>query len=153
MPLLNKILGHHVNTITNTMAVHFNAMNNRLDKMESRLDMVETRVKELAEKVPSTMDPGQCRYNTEERSDMLAEIDHRMDESLIDLKTECYDSIEGVEKEASEAEARLARRIEKKMQQSCELLTDMIHETVADKMNETLQSASLQINGTISLKM
>ena len=125
-----------------------------LSEMEQR---IMDSIRQLGEKL---VDVDPCRYDTEEREDILAEVTQRCDDEFIDLKVESNDVIEEVKEEVErvlnqvddDAKERM-EVIEDELDERMKSIAEAAAEAAAEKyVKETLLNASWRMDGTMSLQ-
>ncbi|PTB66239.1 hypothetical protein BBK36DRAFT_1159286 [Trichoderma citrinoviride] len=129
-------------------------INVMLSEMEQR---IMDSIRQLGEKL---VDVDPCRYDTEEREDILAEVTQRCDDEFIDLKVESNDVIEEVKEEVErvlnqvddDAKERM-EVIEDELDEKMKSIAEAAAEAAAEKyVKETLLNASWRMDGAMSLQ-
>ncbi|KAL7813110.1 hypothetical protein V8C26DRAFT_421880 [Trichoderma gracile] len=113
-----------------------------LKEICTRLDGIESRIGQLEDKVSEALDVGHspCRYGTEERMEILEEVDNRLDDSIMDLRDEVEETLQRLDDEASERMERLGNDVD-----------DNTARLVENCVKKKLQNASLRIDGSVFL--
>ncbi|KAH6952550.1 hypothetical protein BKA56DRAFT_241627 [Ilyonectria sp. MPI-CAGE-AT-0026] len=114
-------------------------MNNKLDNLGIQLDNLDSRLTRLEEQASSTHRP--CRYGTEERADLLQNINEQLEDSVLDIQLEMRDDLNGVISEARED-------IEQLKNGAPEIIKQLVDESVKD----VLDNANVELKGEVSLK-
>ncbi|KAL6867038.1 hypothetical protein J3F83DRAFT_739771 [Trichoderma novae-zelandiae] len=124
-------------------------INVMLSEMENR---IMNSIRQLSDKL---VDVDPCRYGTEEREEILAEVTQRCDDEFIDLKIESSEVIEEVKEEVE----RVLNQVGDDAKERIDLIEDELDERVksvaeaaAEKyVKDTLLNASWRMDGTMSL--
>lgn len=130
------------------------SINVMLRKMEQR---IMNSIQQLGQKLDD-VDP--CRYGTEEREDVMAEVTQRCDDEFIDLKVESADVFEEVKGDVE----RVLNQVDDDVKERIDVLEDELDERLrsyakeaaeaaAEKyVKETLLNASWRMDGTMSIQ-
>ncbi|KAL7819446.1 hypothetical protein V8C44DRAFT_354949 [Trichoderma aethiopicum] len=130
------------------------SINVMLRKMEQR---IMNSIQQLGQKLD---DVDSCRYGTEEREDVMAEVTQRCDDEFIDLKVESADVFEEVKGDVE----RVLNQVDDDVKERIDVLEDELDERLrsyakeaaeaaAEKyVKETLLNASWRMDGTMSLQ-
>ncbi|TFA98166.1 hypothetical protein CCMA1212_010043 [Trichoderma ghanense] len=121
-----------------------------LREMEKR---IMNSIQQLGEKL-GDVEP--CRYGTEEREDVLAQVTQRCDDEFIDLRVESTDVFE----EVKEKVERVLNQVDDDVKERVDEIEEELHERMksmaeaaAEKyVKETLLNASWRMDGTMSLQ-
>ncbi|PTB62741.1 hypothetical protein BBK36DRAFT_1172496 [Trichoderma citrinoviride] len=119
----------------------------------TRLDGIENRMGQLEDKVSEALDAGRspCRYGTEERTEILQEVDNRLDECITDLKVESHDIIEDLKDEVEGTLQRLDDETSERLERLGDDVDDNTARLVEKCVKKRLQNASLRIDGSVFL--
>ncbi|KAM0263956.1 hypothetical protein ACHAQJ_000991 [Trichoderma viride] len=119
----------------------------------TRLDTIENRMGQLEDKVSEALDVGRspCRYGTEERTDILEEVDNRVDDCITDLKVESHDIIQELKDEIDGTLERLDNETSDRMERLEGEVEENTTKIVEKCLRKKLVNASLRVDGTVFL--
>jgi F0F1-type ATP synthase membrane subunit b/b' len=108
---------------------------------------------QLEDKVSEALNVGRspCRYGTEERTEILEEIDNRVDDCITDLKVESHDIIQELKDEIDETLERLDNETSDRVERLEGEVEENTTKIVEKCLKKKLVNASLRVDGTIFL--
>ncbi|TFB03271.1 hypothetical protein CCMA1212_004565 [Trichoderma ghanense] len=130
-----------------SMDGRFEHLNSRLDDMESLFERVESNVLDA---VQSNYSP--CRFGTEERTEMLEEIDDKIEERTLEIKIDCEEMLKDVENDAEKAIEELQEEVRETLEQLEESVEENTERLVKQGLRTKLENASLRFDGTVFLE-
>ncbi|KAK1238869.1 hypothetical protein MKX08_005930 [Trichoderma sp. CBMAI-0020] len=119
----------------------------------ARLDTIDDRMGRLEDKVTEALDADRtsCRYGTEERTEIIEEVDNRIDDCITDLKVESHDILQELKEEVDDALGRLENEAGDKMEQLENEIDENTTKLVKEYLKKKLSNASLRVDGTVFL--
>ncbi|KAL7917729.1 hypothetical protein ACQKWADRAFT_305983 [Trichoderma austrokoningii] len=124
-----------------------------LQNICARLDIIDTRIGRLEDKVTDSLniEHTPCRYDTEERTEILETVDNKFDDCITDLKIEADDVIKDIKDEVDENIQRLDNESKERFERLEDEIEDNTEALVKKHLKEKLSNASLRVDGTVFL--
>ncbi|KAL7791476.1 hypothetical protein V8C37DRAFT_382501 [Trichoderma ceciliae] len=139
----------------NKMEHDIGQVKDTIGDMERRLDAMSRSIECVKEGLSDAVDGGRspCRYNTEERGDLLQDLNDKFDTYEINLNEVSKYTLNEVQKEADEAITEMREELRETISGFEKDALGGIEGTLKTIVTDVLQGASLQVGGNLVLNI